>query len=411
MRSERVNDNANNKNVRVVDVTDQSVEHSTPNNEQQSVVNRTVQSVDDRDTHTIEDGPLVVDESQITEDASQYSESELNQTVLSAEEKRGHIDYGQGKEKLIEVKHLKQYFNQGKANEVRAIDDITFDIYRGETLGLVGESGCGKSTTGRTLIKLYNATDGKVIFDGTDIQSIKNKKDLLQFNRRMQMIFQDPYASLNPRLKVMDIVAEGIDIHKLAKNKEDRANRVYELLETVGLSKEHANRYPHEFSGGQRQRIGIARALAVEPEFIIADEPISALDVSIQAQVVNLMLKLQRERGLTFLFIAHDLSMVKYISDRIGVMYFGKLVEIGPADAIYSNPLHEYTKSLLSAIPLPDPESERTRVRRTYNADVHAYTADEALELREVGPDHFVYCSPKEYEVHKANYNRSYINA
>ncbi|UTH14843.1 ABC transporter ATP-binding protein [Macrococcus equipercicus] len=310
----------------------------------------------------------------------------------------------------MEVYNLKQYFNKGKSNEVRAIDDITFNIYRGETLGLVGESGCGKSTTGRTLIKLYNATDGKVIFDGTDIQSIKNKKDLLKFNRRMQMIFQDPYASLNPRLKVMDIVAEGIDIHKLAANKQDRANRVYELLETVGLSKEHANRYPHEFSGGQRQRIGIARALAVEPEFIIADEPISALDVSIQAQVVNLMLRLQRERGLTFLFIAHDLSMVKYISDRIGVMYFGKLVEIGPADAIYNNPLHEYTKSLLSAIPLPDPESERSRVRRTYNLDVHAYTAHDVLELREVAPDHYVYCSPKEYETMKAHYNHSYVN-
>ncbi|TDM04712.1 ABC transporter ATP-binding protein [Macrococcus carouselicus] len=313
--------------------------------------------------------------------------------------------YGDGKEKLIEVRNLKQYFNVGKPNEVKAIDDMSFDIYKGETLGLVGESGCGKSTTGRSLIKLYNATDGKVYFEGTDIQSIKRKKDLLKFNRRMQMIFQDPYASLNPRLKVMDIIAEGIDIHNLAANKQDRANRVYELLETVGLNREHANRYPHEFSGGQRQRIGIARALAVEPDFIIADEPISALDVSIQAQVVNLMQKLQKERGITFLFIAHDLSMVKYISDRIGVMYFGKLVEIGPADSIYNNPLHEYTKSLLSAIPLPDPESERTRVRRTYNPDVHAYSADDVLQLREVAPDHFVYCSPAEYQQHKANYN------
>lgn len=312
--------------------------------------------------------------------------------------------YGDGKEKLIEVKNLKQYFNVGKPNEVRAIDDISFDIYKGETLGLVGESGCGKSTTGRTLIKLYNATGGEVIFDGIDIQSIKKKKDLLKFNRRMQMIFQDPYASLNPRLKVMDIIAEGIDIHKLAKNKEERADRVYELLETVGLNKEHANRYPHEFSGGQRQRIGIARALAVEPEFIIADEPISALDVSIQAQVVNLMQKLQRERGITFLFIAHDLSMVKYISDRIGVMYFGKLVEVGPADSLYNNPMHEYTKSLLSAIPLPDPESERTRVRRTYNPEVHAYSPEDKLELREVAPDHYVYCSIEELEKYKKNY-------
>lgn len=302
------------------------------------------------------------------------------------------------KDKLIEVRNLKQYFNVGAKNEVKAIDDVSFDIYRGEILGLVGESGCGKSTTGRTLIKLYDATGGEVFFDGQDIQSIKRKKDLLKFNRRMQMIFQDPYASLNPRLKVMDIIAEGIDIHKLAKNKQDRANRVYELLETVGLNKEHANRYPHEFSGGQRQRIGIARALAVEPEFIIADEPISALDVSIQAQVVNLMQKLQREKGITFLFIAHDLSMVKYISDRIGVMYFGKIVELGPADRIYENPLHPYTKSLLSAIPLPNPETERVRVRKKYNPAEHQYAAGETLALREVEEGHFVYCSEKEYE-------------
>lgn len=394
MRDDKIHNNTDGR-VKVMDETQ---------NEHQTEINHKVEE------HTIEDGPLVVKEDEITEDSSQYSDSDLNKTKLTAAEKSaiGTKPYAEGKTKLIEVKNLKQYFNVGKKNEVRAIDDITFDIYRGETLGLVGESGCGKSTTGRTLIKLYDATDGKVIFDGTDIQSIKNKKDLLKFNRRMQMIFQDPYASLNPRLKVMDIIAEGIDIHKLAKNKQDRANRVYELLETVGLSKEHANRYPHEFSGGQRQRIGIARALAVEPEFIIADEPISALDVSIQAQVVNLMQKLQNERGITFLFIAHDLSMVKYISDRIGVMYFGKLVEVGPADAIYNNPLHEYTKSLLSAIPLPDPESERTRVRKTYNPDVHAYTADDVLELREVAPDHYVYCSPKEYETMKRSYNHHY---
>lgn len=339
------------------------------------------------------------------------TEGATTETVTTNEGTYEYVPYAQGKEKLIEVKHLKQYFNVGKANEVRAIDDISFDIFRGETLGLVGESGCGKSTTGRSIIKLYNATGGEVIFDGVDIQSIKKKKDLLKFNRRMQMIFQDPYASLNPRLKVMDIVAEGIDIHKLAKNKQERAERVYSLLETVGLSREHANRYPHEFSGGQRQRIGIARALAVEPEFIIADEPISALDVSIQAQVVNLMKKLQSEHGITFLFIAHDLSMVKYISDRIGVMYFGKIVEIGPADAIYNNPLHEYTKSLLSAIPLPDPESERTRVRKNYNPDVNAHVDDNLLELREVAPDHFVYCSEAEFKELKKQYDHSYMNA
>ena len=312
------------------------------------------------------------------------------------------------KEILIDVQNLKQYFNEGKKNEVKAVDDISFKIYRGETLGLVGESGCGKSTTGRTLIKLHDATDGKVIFDNVDIQNIKKRKDLLKFNRRMQMIFQDPYASLNPRLKVMDIIAEGLDVHKLVSSNGERKKRVYELLETVGLNKEHANRYPHEFSGGQRQRLGIARALAVEPEFIIADEPISALDVSIQAQVVNLMQRLQEEKGITFLFIAHDLSMVKYISDRIGVMYFGKLVELGPSDQIYKHPQHEYTKSLLSAIPLPDPESERTRTRSSYNPDVHQYTDDEELELREVGPEHYVYCSEKEFAKKKENYNKTF---
>lgn len=201
-------------------------------------------------------------------------------------------------EVLLEIKNLKQYFNEGKRNEVRAIEDISFDIYKGETLGLVGESGCGKSTTGKAIIKLNDITSGEILYEGQDIQKISKRKDLLKFNKKIQMIFQDPYASLNPRLKVMDIVAEGIDIHKLASSKKDRKRRVYDLLETVGLSKEHANRYPHEFSGGQRQRIGIARALAVEPEFIIADEPISALDVSIQSQVVNLMLKLQKKEVL-----------------------------------------------------------------------------------------------------------------
>lgn len=273
------------------------------------------------------------------------------------------------KEILVEVKNLKQYFNQGKRNEVRAIDDISFDIYKGETFGLVGESGSGKSTTGKAIIKLNDVTDGQVLYEGVNIQSIKKRKDLLKFNKKIQMIFQDPYASLNPRLKVMDIVAEGIDIHGLAKDKKDRKKRVYDLLETVGLRKSHANRYPHEFSGGQRQRIGIARALAVEPEFIIADEPISALDVSIQAQVVNLMQKLQRERNITFLFIAHDLSMVKYISDRIAVMHLGKIVELGPADEIYNQPLHPYTKSLLSAVPQPDPDSERSRKRFAYEGE------------------------------------------
>ncbi|HHZ6766761.1 TPA: ABC transporter ATP-binding protein [Staphylococcus aureus] len=296
-------------------------------------------------------------------------------------------------EVLLSIKNLKQYFNAGKKNEVRAIENISFDIYKGETLGLVGESGCGKSTTGKSIIKLNDITSGEILYEGIDIQKIRKRKDLLKFNKKIQMIFQDPYASLNPRLKVMDIVAEGIDIHHLATNKRDRKKRVYDLLETVGLSKEHANRYPHEFSGGQRQRIGIARALAVEPEFIIADEPISALDVSIQAQVVNLLLKLQRERGITFLFIAHDLSMVKYISDRIAVMHFGKIVEIGPAEEIYQNPLHDYTKSLLSAIPQPDPESERSRKRFSYIDDE---VNNHLRQLHEIKPQHFVFSTEEE---------------
>ncbi|HDF8596257.1 TPA: ATP-binding cassette domain-containing protein [Staphylococcus aureus] len=296
-------------------------------------------------------------------------------------------------EVLLSIKNLKQYFNAGKKNEVRAIENISFDIYKGETLGLVGESGCGKSTTGKSIIKLNDITSGEILYEGIDIQKIRKRKDLLKFNKKIQMIFQDPYASLNPRLKVMDIVAEAIDIHHLATDKRDRKKRVYDLLETVGLSKEHANRYPHEFSGGQRQRIGIARALAVEPEFIIADEPISALDVSIQAQVVNLLLKLQRERGITFLFIAHDLSMVKYISDRIAVMHFGKIVEIGPAEEIYQNPLHDYTKSLLSAIPQPDPESERSRKRFSYIDDE---ANNHLRQLHEIRPNHFVFSTEEE---------------
>ncbi|PLT33875.1 ABC transporter ATP-binding protein [Bacillus sp. V5-8f] len=306
-------------------------------------------------------------------------------------------------DKLLEIKNLKQYFNVGRPSMVKAVDDVSFDIYKGETLGLVGESGCGKSTTGRTIIRLYDATDGEVIFKGENVHGRKSKKELKNFNRSMQMIFQDPYASLNPRMKVADIIAEGIDIHGLAKTQQERMDMVYNLLETVGLNREHANRYPHEFSGGQRQRIGIARALAVQPEFIIADEPISALDVSIQAQVVNLLKKLQKEKGLTYLFIAHDLSMVKYISDRIGVMYFGKLVELATSDELYENPIHPYTQSLLSAIPLPDPELERTRKRKVYDPSVHNYAEGEEVKMREVAPGHFVLCSEAELKQYQAS--------
>lgn len=266
-------------------------------------------------------------------------------------------------EKLVEIRDLKKHFKVDRKNILKAVDGLNFDIYKGETFGLVGESGCGKSTAGRTIMRLYDATEGDVLFKGEQVHGRKSTAQLRELNRSMQMIFQDPYASLNPRMTVIDIIAEGLDIHGLAKTKEERLNKVNELLETVGLNKEHGNRYPHEFSGGQRQRIGIARALAVEPEFIVADEPISALDVSIQAQIVNLLKKLQREKGLTYLFIAHDLSMVRHISDRVGVMYLGNIVEIASSDKLYTNPLHPYTQVLLSAVPVPDPELERKRER------------------------------------------------
>ncbi|RDW20452.1 ABC transporter ATP-binding protein [Oceanobacillus chungangensis] len=302
-------------------------------------------------------------------------------------------------DKILEVINLQKHFDVGRNKTVKAVDGVSFDILRGETFGLVGESGSGKSTTGRTIIRLYNATGGEVKFNGEDVHGKKSKEELLKFNRKMQMIFQDPSSSLNPRMTVLDIVAEGLDVHKLVKNDKERKERVEELLEVVGLNREHATRFPHEFSGGQRQRIGIARALAVEPEFIIADEPISALDVSIQAQVVNLLKKLQRDRGLTYLFIAHDLSMVKYISDRIGVMYLGNLVELADSEELYNNPIHPYTKSLLSAIPLPDPEYERNRKRITYDPTVH--DSSEEPEFREVSPRHWVRCTTKEFEQYK----------
>lgn len=291
----------------------------------------------------------------------------------------------ENRKKLIEVKHLKQYFGS-KKNVVKAIDDISFEIFEGETFGLVGESGSGKSTTGRALLRLYKPTDGEILFEGKDIANLKKGKELLEFRKEAQMIFQDPYASLDGRMKVRDIIAEGIDIHGLAKTAEERDARVIELLEIVGLNKEHANRYPHEFSGGQRQRIGIARALAVNPKFIVCDEAISALDVSIQAQIVNLLKRLQKEIGLTYLFIAHDLSMVKYISDRIAVMYRGRIVEIGSAECVYNNPQHPYTKSLLSAIPLPDPREEKNRKRVAYKGEGFS----EEANLQEVEPGHFV---------------------
>ena len=304
------------------------------------------------------------------------------------------------RKKLLQVKHLKQYFTSGKST-VKAVDDVTFDIYEGETFGLVGESGSGKTTTGRSIIRLYDPTDGKIIFDGKDVSKLKTRSEKLEFNREMQMIFQDPYASLNPRMTVEDIIAEGIDIHGLAKSKKERSEMVENLLETVGLNRDHASRYPHEFSGGQRQRIGIARALAVQPKFIIADEPISALDVSIQAQVVNLLKDLQEEKGLTYLFIAHDLSMVKFISDRIGVMHYGRLLEVGPADDVYDKPLHDYTKSLISAVPIPDPEIERQRHRIDYDSSIEGDDGNKVRSLHEITPGHFVRCTDDEVEMYK----------
>jgi len=319
-------------------------------------------------------------------------------------------------EKLLEVKNLRMYFPitqgiilQRKVGDVRAVDDISFFIRRGETLGLVGESGCGKSTTGRSILQLYRPTGGSVRFGDTELTTLKGE-DLRRMRRRMQMIFQDPYASLNPRMTVGDIIGEPLDIHHLARGKA-RQERVQELLRLVGLNPYFANRYPHEFSGGQRQRIGVARALAVEPEFIVCDEPVSALDVSIQAQIINLLEELQAEFGLTYLFIAHDLSVVRHISDRVAVMYVGKMVELADRNALYQRPLHPYTKALLSAVPVPDPEVEARRQRIILTGDVPSpvnppsgcrfhprcrYAREDCSqvepEFREVEHDHWVAC-------------------
>ena len=302
--------------------------------------------------------------------------------------------------KILEVRNLKQYFGT-----VKAVDDISFEVYEGETLGLVGESGSGKSTTGRSIIRLYDITGGEVRFRDENVHGRKNRQAQMAFNKEMQMIFQDPYASLNPRMTAGEIIAEGFDIHGMHKDKKKRKEVIGQLLEAVGLNREHAGRYAHEFSGGQRQRIGIARALSLDPSFIIADEPISALDVSIQAQVVNLLKKLQKERNLTFLFIAHDLSMVKYISDRIAVMHHGKIVELGDADAIYNHPIHPYTKSLLSAIPLPDPISEAKRIRIPYIQE----GISAAQTTHEVYPGHYVFGTDEQIQVWKTETEKGHI--
>jgi len=316
-----------------------------------------------------------------------------------------------GTHPLVEVKNLKQYFpiSEGlfKKRYVKAVDDVSFYINKGETLGLVGESGCGKTTTGRTILRLYEPTGGRIFYDGQDITHV----DMMSYRRKMQIVFQDPYASLNPRMTIGDIIGEPIDIHKLASSKKERREKIISLLEKVGLNSEHANRFPHEFSGGQRQRVGIARALAVDPEFIVCDEPVSALDVSIQAQIINMFEELQEEMGLTYLFIAHDLSVVKHISDRIGVMYLGKLVELADSYELVFHSVHPYTKSLISAIPIPDPNTSRTSKRIILEGDVPSplnppsgcrfrtrcpyadkLCAEEEPKFREVGSGHFAAC-------------------
>lgn len=311
---------------------------------------------------------------------------------------------------LLEVEGLKKYFQVGKGQTLKAVDDISFQIKKGQTLGLVGESGCGKTTVGRTLLRIYEPDAGKILFDGKDISRV-SKKEAKELTRRMQMVFQDPYASLNPFFTVGEIVEEGMKIHKMYHSEAERMERVYELLEMVGLNKDHANRFPHEFSGGQRQRVGIARALALNPEFIVCDEPISALDVSIQAQVVNMLMKFQEEMDLTYLFIAHDLSMVRHIADQTAVMYLGTMVEYGSTRDVYEHPVHPYTRGLLSAVPVADPDYEKAHNRIPMDGEVPspinpkpgcrfcarcrkatAQCHEETPKLRDVGGGHMAAC-------------------
>ncbi|MBE7057405.1 MAG: dipeptide ABC transporter ATP-binding protein [Ruminococcaceae bacterium] len=320
---------------------------------------------------------------------------------------------------LIEIKNLKQYFNINmglfKSKPLKAVDDVSFAIKKGETLGLVGESGCGKTTVGRTILHLYKPTDGEVWYNG---KQIKTKEDIKNFRKKATMVFQDPYSSLNPRMTISDIIGEPLDVHKMYANKKERMEKILDLMEKVGLNSEHASRYAHEFSGGQRQRIGIARALALEPDFIVCDEPVSALDVSIQAQVINMLDELQDKLGLTYLFIAHDLLVVRHISDRIAVMYLGKMVELADAAEIYDNPMHPYSQSLLSAVPVPDPVVARSNQRIVLSGDIPSplnapsgcpfrtrcpyateACAESMPEFKEVKPGHFVAC----HNLDKAN--------
>lgn len=307
---------------------------------------------------------------------------------------------------ILSVQNLEKHFKEGRKSLVKAIDDVSFDVFPAETFGLVGESGCGKTTTGRTIIRLYNPDGGKVIFDGREISGKMNKNLRKYLTDNIAMIFQDPVESLNPRMTIEEIIGEGLKVRG-ESDPAVRRKKVYEILDLVGLTKEHASRYPHEFSGGQRQRIGIARAVITNPKMIIADEPVSALDVSIQAQVINLLNDLKERLGLTILFIAHDLSVVKYFSDRIGVMYYGKLVEVAKSDELYKNPIHPYTKALLSAIPQPNPISEKTRKRIVYKPEeVHNYDV-EVPSMVEVLPEHFVYASPSEVLKYREEYGKT----
>ncbi|MEA4920092.1 MAG: ATP-binding cassette domain-containing protein [Clostridiaceae bacterium] len=303
------------------------------------------------------------------------------------------------KDVMLKVEHLGMEFISGRRHQrnlVKAVDDISFEVRRSETFGLVGESGCGKTTTGRCLIRLYNPTSGSIKLEGRELTGRMDKEKRRYITDRVSMIFQDPIESLNPRMTILEIIGEGLRVRGI-KDKDEIQKRVYDILDKVGLTREHASRYPHEFSGGQRQRIGIARAIIINPSMVIADEPVSALDVSVQAQVINLLNDLKEELGLTILFIAHNLSVVKYFSDRVGVMYKGKLLEVANASEIYSKPLHPYTKSLLSAIPEPNPITERYRERFSYDPSMHDYT-NEKPSMTEVFPEHFVYASPSEIE-------------
>ena len=304
---------------------------------------------------------------------------------------------------VLEVSHLKKYFDLGHGRTLHAVDDVSFSIREGETLGLVGESGCGKTTCGRTCLGMYNKTDGQVLYRGKDVHALKGS-ELFAYKREAQMVFQDPYASLDPRMTVSDIIAEGMDVHHLYQNKAERAEKIYGLLEKVGLNKEHANRFIHEFSGGQRQRIGIARALAMEPRFLVMDEPISALDVSIRAQVLNLLSKLQKERNLTYLFIAHDLSVVRFICDRIAVIHKGKIVELAESEELFAHPLHPYTRALLSAIPQPDPIAERQKKLIVYDPSCHHYNETNQPDWCEIVPGHFVLASEPELEEYRKQF-------